>query len=168
MWHLPDARQEDLTLKGTERGWWRCRRCRFPLTTAAASRNPLLCPVPRRQVISSLEQDVPRPREGPGRAWRRRRPGGAPREPPAPDSPAGRSGPLAAACLGWERLPKPASLRFGADSDVGKKEAALPSERAETTTSYNIPPPTQQSREVNSPLTERRVHTCPPPPSLPR
>ena len=167
MWHLPDARQEDLTLKGIERGWWRCRRCRFPLTTAAASRNPLLCPVPRRQVISSLEQDVPRPREGPGRAWRRRRPGGAPRDPPAPDTPAGRSGPLAAACLGWERIPKPASLRFGADSDVGKKEAALSSERAETTTSYNIPPPTQQSREVNPQLTERRVHTCPPPPPGP-
>lgn len=45
LWHLPDARQEDLTLKGIEQGWWRCRSCRFPLTTAAASRNPRLCPV---------------------------------------------------------------------------------------------------------------------------
>lgn len=104
------------------------------------------CP---RQVISSLERDVPRPRAGPGRAWRRRRPGGAPREPPAPDTPAGRwgGGALAAASLGWERLPKPASLRSGADSDVGKKEMALPSERAETTTSYNIPPPPDPAKQ---------------------
>ena len=51
------------------------------------------------------------------------------------------------ASLGWEQLPKPASLRSGADSDVGKKEMALPSERAETTTSYNIPPPPDPAKQ---------------------
>lgn len=56
-------------------------------------------------------------------------------------------GALAAASLGWEQLLKPASLRSGADSDVGKKEMALPSERAETTTSYNIPPPPDPAKQ---------------------
>lgn len=121
-------------------------------------------PAPRRQVIGGPERDVPRPREGregvapPSPRW------GAAGSRPPPTPRAGRSGPLAAACLSWERLPKPASLRFGADSDVGKKEAALPSERAETTTKPRLTtqpprPPTQQNREVNSQLTERRVHT---------